>query len=267
MFDSKYCNGYGEYSVSETLHRLYLSCGLLPWECAAQAFNKKETLQRFLNSPLLMNEEQYLYRKDFNPVCFGPKQKTSRTEFRLNFIQVYRRLKWYGVPVIAFMFEKEGTKERHSVYTVACKDGSIEYPLYGFPKSKVTEKILQIYPDAQFNIQQSIEETWFRFSAVPLTEDVLGVGSHDFMHPSIENLLKEKGFAENKKPKGPVRTEKKQRDIKSSEEDHKESPPKKRKMNGKTLRRIRQKIYARGERPKHPKLPSGHPKPSTKPNN
>jgi len=242
MFMEKYVNGFGNYSVSEILHRMYCKHNVLPWDSALSVFSKPGLLNDFFNRPLLLEEEQRLYLKNWDPACFGPKQISQRRDFRFKFLQTYRKKTFFGHPTTALMFIEKGKKtKRKSIYTAAPSKEGIHIPTV---VTTVSAKIDTIPSEARFEIKPEIQENWFRCRGSFLTEKILGVGSQDFMHPSMKASLVSNGLPANKEKKGPDYT---------LPTVFKTSPKsKKQRRSGDQLKREKKKLYSMGICPRNP---------------
>lgn len=136
MYNESLCNGFGEYSVSEILHRLFLKFKICPWDSGAKVFADSLKLEEFLSMPLKLLKEQQLYYKDYNPASIGPKQLAQRTEFRIHFLQVYRKLKCNDTKVIPLAISILSDKKPELTLEAFVEDALKPKP----PKAETTPK-------------------------------------------------------------------------------------------------------------------------------
>jgi len=191
LFSEKWFYGLGEYSVSEILCRLNSAFGVAPWDRAWDCIlNIPKFLESFIDAPKVMLEEQKLYWKHYSPAKFGSKQQLARAEFRLNFLQVYRKRKNKGKSVASFTFK--GAKGWKSIYTYCLWDTG-DIPIGLVSKGKKNE-ISDETGEATLNVVE-VEEKWYRYQGLILSHKGLGVGLHDWHFVSV---AEETGLCEPK---------------------------------------------------------------------
>jgi len=179
LFNPFLFNGLGQYSVSELLHRLYKRHGISPWDNAYELFCKEEIMESVLSAPKTMQEELELYSKHFDPVIFGTKQQQQRTDFRLNFLQVYRKRTYRGQPVFCFAMRIDAGSYK-TVYTAV-----VPSPMSSSQTSKSKRKA-----DAKLRVTT---ENWYYVRGTPLTKNSLGVGFHDWHSRDAQQQLQQCG--------------------------------------------------------------------------
>jgi len=183
MFDESLCYGYGEYTISEVLCRLHYAYGVKPWDNSFKCFDEIDGfLDSFLQAPLIMLEEHKLYWKDYNPALLRKPQRKARSEFRLNFLQVYGKDFHLDRPNYSFTFVgKNSTK--NSVWAF-CFDKESEIPDVEEKKSSTMSEIDR----ESILVNNCTKETWYRYRGRLITANNIGVGPHDWHMDSLAML-------------------------------------------------------------------------------
>jgi len=189
-----YSNGFGAYTVSEGLHRFFLSTGIMPHQRASVLFQDPDTLQKYLYIPTLLKESLDLFttKSNYSPAELGPKQVRMKQFFRLEFLQVYRKKQCHKEPVIAIALKVQNTSKTLYVSSKAIPSNKV-------PTEFTTKRHLNM--DSPALIKVGNYEVWWRIKGDYLTKGKLGVGPFDWHSKSASKLLQENGKDINKEPK------------------------------------------------------------------
>jgi len=206
---SKYFNGYGGYSISESLARLYIRCGIESQMTASEIFSDPSKLEILLQLPTLLDEELRDYRKFYNPLTLTRKQLLLKRKFRFEFLKWFRKTNFNSKKIFSFAIQT--TEGWRTIWTPTIKVQTLLTLKRKFEDEEILDEICcttktkiktasgrEASKSAAY--VQPCGEIWYLIKGQLLTPNSLGVGPHEWHSISAIHELEARGKVEQKGP-------------------------------------------------------------------